>query len=540
MDEFELLIAIVVGIFKLIRFIVVSIFRLIAGAFRFIGRAQRGGELSPRKQPERAAPPKLAKTGPAKPPALPAARSAPTRAAADQVKTLSDALSSLARNAEAESLACAREPANAPFVPTLDGIARRANESVRAVAMGASGAQVAVVRAAAEQLENLLSVVKLMASERRNPALTDLLGDSDALAAACYRPIVDFCTARGIPLASDRTATIIGGDKLYLLAVDDPSGLAPIVLPELWATDLGWWPALAHEIGHDFYLSIRGLDAELRNRLTLPRGKGLPSGGQLTTRDVDSAVGAWQEELFADAFGTFMLGPSYVSTMARLFAKPSAPNQACAAQRDDAGTGYEEHPPGHVRVAAACRLLARMGYGAEADRLEATWRKLHGSPDRVFLPTRANTWVAIDDQALIARAHQLGATLYETGLDVLNGIPLRSIPGLDFGPREHELAKAARETLAAGRRPANTRDPRLLIAGAVQAWVHDAARAPLILQATRDAIDGLPADLRLRASVRAAAEALADANTTPLLDAALVRDAILLDALLTRPRRKRA
>src|SRR5947209_5857026 len=102
MDELELLIAIVVGIYKLIRFVLVSIFRLLAGMFGFFKRAQSGGELAPRKEPERAPP--SAKRAP---PPLPQARSTPARAAADQVKAVSDQLAALARTAEAESQKCA-------------------------------------------------------------------------------------------------------------------------------------------------------------------------------------------------------------------------------------------------------------------------------------------------------------------------------------------------------------------------------------------------------------------------------------------------
>src|SRR6185369_13228326 len=98
----------------------------------------------------------------------------------------------------------------------------------------------------------------------------ELLGDADALAEACYRPIVDYCDQRAIKLISDRTATAIGGDKLFILRFDDPSGLAPIVLPANWSTEIGWWPALAHEIGHDFFNSVANLELELRKELRLP------------------------------------------------------------------------------------------------------------------------------------------------------------------------------------------------------------------------------------------------------------------------------
>jgi hypothetical protein len=533
MDEFELLFAIIAGIYKIIRFFVRGIFRAL-GALVGMARRAQGGEVARAREPVRvgrAEPaPAIAEIAKATIARLPAA--APAQLAPQAVKDLEKQLAAIADEADGDVARTENEPHNQPFVPTLRAIAKRARETARtlrsagASALATQAGQLAIARAAAVELEALLEIVKLLAQQRRQPELLALLAPSDALAAACYQPIVDFCSSRRIPLASDRTATALDGDKLYLLRVDDPSGLALIVLPGAWSTELVWWPAIAHEIGHDFYGSVRGLDGELRRRLRLPASGScaLPRTARLTTADLDAAVGAWQEELFADAFGTMMLGPAYVTSMSTIFARPNRPEEACAAQRS--GALFEEHPPGHVRVACACRLLADMGYGADADRLLAAWRARHHQPDRIYLPSSGGNWLALAEEQVVERAYAVQETLYRTGLDALLGVPLRSIPGLDLGPREHEEARRVREALASGRR-IPIRDPRLVIAGAALAWVELPDKAAVIFRAAREAAlrtRPLPTIPDLDRETR---------NLDGPLDGELIRDAIILDALLT-------
>jgi hypothetical protein len=340
--------------------------------------------------------------------------------------------------------------------------------------------------------------------------------------------VVEYCRQRGIKLISDRTATCIGGDKLFILSLDDPSGLAPIVLPRDWATQIGWWPALAHEIGHDFHNSVPNLGDELRRALSLPGPVGKLPAAQVRQNDLDAAVGAWMEELFADAFGTMMLGPAYVATMSWSFGSPSEPVQTMAASPTRQGN-FEEHPPGHVRVVVACRLLGMMGYGALGDRLEASWRRAHKNPSYVYLPTRTGGWATLTDEIVIERALQVGGALYETGLPSLAGFPLRSIPGLDFGPREHEAAHAVKDAILQGRKPA-LKDPRLVISGAVVAWTEKPTESARILKIARDLIDavGVPR----RRSQWAPQGGAVEVTLSPAAE--LWRDAIVLDALLQR------
>jgi hypothetical protein len=392
---------------------------------------------------------------------------------------------------------------------------------------------------ALEREESLLAILDEMIGERRGP-FAELLGDADALADASYTPIVEYCDNRGIPLSSDRTATMVGGDKLFFLSIDDPTGLAAIVLPETFAGELMTWPAIAHEIAHDFFRSVNGLPGELRRACELGDDVRLVAPpGQATSADVSRfmasvvqrANNAWVEELFADAFGTMMLGPAYIETMSASFGSPERPALALAIMSEDGPNGprYEEHPPGHVRVVVGCRLLARMGYGKEADRLEQAWRARHGDPEAVYVPLPNGRWVSIPETTVLDRAETVGQILYMTGLPCLRGQPLRSLTMLDFGPRESEQAKRVARSFVS-QQPARTRDPRVLVAGAVLATVEAPARAAAIYALAREAIVGVGE------RARAAAELATEAGQLGVIDARAMREAMILQALLASRR----
>jgi hypothetical protein len=316
--------------------------------------------------------------------------------------------------------------------------------------------------------------------------------------------------------------------------VGDPTGLAMLILPWSWMAEVQRWPAIGHEVGHDFYSSVDGLDDELVERMGLGRvrnGVALQYRAQgLSVEQLDGMVARWRDELVADAFGVLMLGPAYAVTTLSLFARPDDPREIVKIERDADGQ-LEVHPPDHVRAAVVCRLLTHMGYGAIGERLERRWRGQHGEPTRLYAPTTAGWW-ALEDEPIIARALQVGVTLYEDGYEALAGIPLRSMPGFDFGPREHQQALAIKDALLAGRRP-QVRDARLLIAGAVLAWAERPAESVALLRAARLAVGTLPLPVARAAGERTARALGLDGDG---LTADEVREGLLLDVILSPPR----
>jgi hypothetical protein len=441
-------------------------------------------------------------------------------------------LDGIEKEARRELNKIAVEAANQRFSPTVErailAVIKNARGQIAAQGVGA----VPSLWKIAERLRALLNLVLEMTAQRRDSDRLLLLGDADALADACLQPIVDFAKGEGIKLAIDRAATFLGDKDLGIYLGLAPTRLAPVVLPAAWAREVGWWPALAHEMGHAFFSSVSGLAVEVRQGLNLPsRPRARPGSMTVNLSDVDGAYDAWLDEIFADAFGTLMLGPAYVATMMWSFARPSEPAQTLVIA--PAQSGYEEHPPGHLRVVLACRLLSEIGFPTDGDRLEAEWRKLHREPDRLYLQTLGGGWLAIDEESFLERGTAITTAIYEESWSALAGIPLRSIPGLDLGPREHQSALEVRRALLDGE-PATTRDPRILIAGAVLAWREKPLLATKILRAARATIPSVGVG---RGQLRKRAERDAGAAGPGVLGVSIedFRDAVLMSAVMAPP-----
>ncbi len=301
-------------------------------------------------------------------------------------------------------------------------------------------------------LDGLTRLLEVMAEQRRDPAIDELIDDADALAAACYRPVLEYCRNVDIPLSSDRTATLFGdGCSPALGRIDDPTGLALLHLPWEWLSEVHRWPAIGHEVGHDFYDSVRGLDEELLRRTGLDEADSrvtLVATQDVTMSDVARIIRRWRHELAADAFGAMMLGPAYAVATAAIFADPADPANVLSVDVD--GNRYDVHPPGQLRVAAVCRLLVNMGFGAQCEEIEKRWRAQHRDARFILLPTTAGI-AALKDEPFIEQAVAFTTTLQREGHAALKGIPLYSMPGFDFGPREHVASRADPRRVPRGR-----------------------------------------------------------------------------------------
>ena len=519
-------------LFKGIWWLILRLFGLAGDTLGVLRRAQ-SGETRPeasRSLPAAAAP----------------ARSAPTRAGKARVPALIKALEERVHALAAEARRCAGEEGNEKLGAALSQMDDGGRALIERLRRGGEPVAVEVAREAA-RLDAVASAITIMIAQRRDGELLLLLGDSDALAEACYRPILEYARGAGITLTFERAATVLGDSELFAALASNPARLAPIVLPPDWPVEVAWWPALVHEVGHCFYRSVVmggaggksvSLDTELRARLQLPCGNGpLPSGlFPLTEADLRSALGAWLEEMFADAFGVMMLGPAFVHTMIWAFA--GTPQAVITCQPVMPEGRFDEHPPAHLRVVLGCRLLAEMGYPTEARHLEASWRNRHGGPRQLWIPTRNGRWQGVVEEPLVARAAAVVMAFYDDSFASLGDEPLRSIPGLDFGPREHHAAIDAATALLSRRTPVS-RDARILIAGAVLAWAREPKQNAMILRGARahiTAIDVSRRRLRLRAEAADAADA-ASFEVEEGGDA--IRDAILLDAILRRPSLRR-
>ncbi len=378
-----------------------------------------------------------------------------------------------------------RERATRRFVPVL-------TEWLPAQARGALDYErVASMRLVVEEVEELVR-------QRRDPELLPELGDADALAEACYRPVIEFARAEGLPLSSAEPVSQLSGFDLAIWTGFAPTSLAPLFLPPDFFQRAAWWPAIGHEIGHDFLVSLRGIDGALRAELRLPSEESGTrpiafDGGGLSPWELRRVFGGWFEELFCDVFGTLMCGGAYVATMSQLFAARSDAREVLVVGVDETGRRYDPHPPRHLRHRVGCMVLDAAGFGAEARALDGAWAKRHTAdgrvPDRYLFPV-AQGYLAVPAESVEEIARELVERLYLGPITALSGFGLRDVSGLDYGPHLHEETVRARDALLAGR-ALNVRDPRAIVAGAVHAALLRPEAEPMILARARAAIPGV-------------------------------------------------
>jgi hypothetical protein len=463
------------------------------------------------------------------------------RAAAERRIKLDRALAALGRRAAAMAETARLERANRRFVSALTEFFPQELARVGQLARVATGELRPGLERAAGSLEAVLDEVDALMTQRRDPELRAELGDADRLAEACYQPIIDFARAKDLPLTTGYPATQLTEFDLAIWVGFIPTSIAPIFLPRTFFDRAAWWPALCHEIGHDFLASVRGLEPRLRADLGLPSAElgSRPlafNRGELDLAEIRRLFGGWFEELFCDVFATMMCGPAYVATMQRLFCATSDVREILVVPFDDTGQRYDSHPPRHLRLLASCTVLERAGLHADATRLRTEWEAQHTQgrgPDRILFLTGSGA-VALPLQLFTPILTRIVEQLYAGPCDALGGSGLQDVSGLDYGPHEHAEGLRARDALLRGQVPI-VRDPRAVVAGAVfAAFARPAAEAQIL------------------ANARAAIPALGTAETVPdaygearpvadglRLDRAALVDAIVLREVLARPRMRR-
>lgn len=463
------------------------------------------------------------------------------RAAAERRVQLDRALAALDRRAAAMAETARLERANRRFVNALTEFFPQELARVRQLTRNTKGDLRPGLERAAGSLTAVLDEVEALMSQRRDPELRAELGDADRLADVCYQPIIDFARAKDLPLTTGYPATQLTDFDLAIWIGFIPTSIAPIFLPRDFFDRAAWWPALCHEIGHDFLASVRGLEPRLRADLDLPSAElgSRPLAFRRDGLDLDEIArlfGGWFEELFCDVFGTMMCGPAYVAAMIRLFGATSDVREILIVSIDDTGRYYDPHPPRHLRLIAGCTVLERAGLHADARRLRAEWEARHTQargPDRILFPF-GGSLVPLPLERFTPILTRIVEQLYTGPCDGLGGFGLQDITGLDYGPHEHAESLRARDALLRGQVPI-VRDPRAVVAGAVFAALARPDAEARILVHARAAIPALGTDETFP-------DALGDATTAAdrlRLDRAALVDAIVLREVLARPRVRR-
>lgn len=142
-----------------------------------------------------------------------------------------------------------------------------------------------------------------------------------------------------------------------------------------WDRDNPWQSVFLHEVSHNLQADL-GLWFENQNAV-----------GERMTRAIGDPLittiyRRWHKEIFADLAAVLLGGTASVWGMMDFLAHP--------APRVLTYRPGGAHPTGYLRVPMLAEMLRRMGFGAEADRVERVWRTLynpasgHRMPDRLL------------------------------------------------------------------------------------------------------------------------------------------------------------
>lgn len=404
-------------------------------------------------------------------------------------------LGELLRQAGELVLSARVEPATARMADVLDEyVVARARRLVAGTETRDLRAMAPEVRAL-QHLRMVHGAIETFIAQRRVPDLCKALGDADEMARACYQPIFEFARASRLELTSAVPVCVFTPFELGIWTGFIPTGIAPLFLPQRFLDDVRWWPAMAHEIGHDFLAATPGAEEGMREELGLPPEHvgTVPMSAftdTLSLREVYRVFGAFFEEFFCDVFAALMLGPAYGYTMIELFSEPHAPHRTATVFLDEHGR-YDLHPPRLLRVLLCAHVMRVIGEHEAADEIMREWTERHGEQESVFFPTREGSVVLeIPVAALDLVLSELASRLATQGLDSLDGHALSDVPGLAHGPHQAAEARRVRDELLTGRVPAQ-HGVRPVMAGAVLAWRAERGRHDAIVALARRAIVGV-------------------------------------------------
>lgn len=345
------------------------------------------------------------------------------------------------------------------------------------------------------ELRRRLGALQRVSAARSDRATASLLDDADAIARAFFAPIAEFAEAHGVDIPQQRplTVPVHAGVETWTTALPN----RPIIgVPRDFGDDLFWWTAVPHEIAHVVWERVPGLADEFYRALGLTGTTRVLDPSREHIMDLSHRlVRAWAPELFADWLTVLMAGPAAVHGMLHVFSTPGARRRLLSVAVAQDGD-YDPHPPSHLRVLVACRLLGRMGFTSEAAEMERRWRREHRDPGPLVVPLAAGQRVQYGADELAEYVAAFASVFYEHQFDSLAGRSFESINGLEMSPGLWAKARRNAARLAAGE-PFHD-DPRIVVAAAIEARYRHPETSRTIRDAVREAIVGLSAPLSER------------------------------------------
>jgi hypothetical protein len=209
-----------------------------------------------------------------------------------------------------------------------------------------------------------------------------------------------------------------------------------------WDRDNPWQAVFLHEVAHNLQADMRIWQ---ENRTAVAKRVLSASGDPV----LGAVYGRWHKEIFADLAALLLGGPAVAWGMALFLAHP-APR---ALTYRHGGV----HPTGFLRVLILAEMLRRMGFGAQAARLDRVWRRLydarrfHRLPQRLLSSAGALLPQVVDEIAFQTRRNLAHHTL----ADVIR-----------FRREDEEAIQAGTRRLIEGGMPDAALPPRHLVSAA--------------------------------------------------------------------------
>jgi len=510
------------------------LFALLVGLWKLIVRAYKGirGWWHGRKEENEAQP--MQRPSAERAPASPRA----VDPYGQQREAVRDQLQALQNEADAQSSTLGRSSANLPLGQALDRtVVQRSLELRQEIDRLSSDptGTVDLARIAAEtrSLKRASETLVWIATQRDHAKYSAPLAAADRLATACYGPLVSFA-GHHFTTPDRAPVSFVAARERLDLRTFPAAGLTAIALPDVFPDRLSGWAMVAHEVGRDFLESVQGLKWEVRNRFGLPDRYPVPfaSRGYLSEDEVLLPFGPWLEVLFGDLVGSLLLGPAYAQALAQLLANPRNPSAVASVGVSSDGSHYSNQPPAQLRMAVAVAVMDDLGEEEEQQRIWRSWNERHGWPQAMYLPTRVEGWIEAPMSAFSEMAEQVADLMLLEPLGALGDRSLDGVSGLAYSDLQQSAVDQVKAVALAGGDGSAT-DPRALLAGVLSAEQEAPHRS-------RDLLRWLGRTLAPQASPyrRRRPEAATTAAGAPAGDdfPSLLRDAVILDAILTRPR----
>ena len=307
---------------------------------------------------------------------------------------------------------------------------------------------------------------------------------------------------------------------------------ATLFVPRTVLQDPSHWSLMAPEMARYLGASAPTLYQDIYQGLELGAAEAQVENDPAALTRVLFA--SWIGRIVSDAMGALFFGPSYLLSIAQLYAQPKAPAQVTSIVLNQDGTVHTE-PPVHVRVHVTARWVTHMGYAAEATAIWREWDERHGSPD-AFAFWGSTTSLPVTP--VLAAASQLTDELFQLPLDAFGKVRLAHVPGLAGWDSHARQATAAKASLLAGERAQGS--ARAIVAGAIEAALASPEANTKIHAALYESLSTVPArapkpTVKRKARARAA-RPVSTGQPFAHLTGRDVAEALILGEILLEPR----